>query len=419
MAMNKIKVQFIGIKSLPQQEDDEFFRPRKCVWDQKGYYSAEELSFHDYHIVFINYPYQYPYPTESSDFLTYLHGGGVVVVFVGPNTVYPWGSSKDFLSLSGVAGGGETIKPKASHWLNSILDKSNFNWHCFITQGGSLAMSSALRDALNDIKGLSGKTDRASEIFEITGTTLGGECVSAIIHYGIGKLILLPLPKNPIEIPNKLIRQIIDGIKDNYFPKNEILKEAHPAWLGNWEFSPEIKILKERDSIIEDYRRVEQELKHYEDIKRILWAHDIELVSAVSMLLKELGFDVQLVENKGRQDIEIKHNDFSAIIEVKGLKAYANNDDLRELLDWYVTASKENPNVKGILILNHFRGKDLIDRENEQPLTEAALNIAKNNKFCVLTTMELFKIYEKFLAKKIKLEQIRDKMAKAKGIVTF
>jgi hypothetical protein len=130
-----------------------------------------------------------------------------------------------------------------------------------------------------------------------------------------------------------------------------------------------------------------------------------------------MGFDTNLKENEGRQDIEIKFNSFFAIIEAKGLEGYANNNALRQLLDYYVTASENNPDVKGVFIVNHFRDKN--PSERGQPFTEAALNLAKNNDFCLLTTIDLFKLYNLFLKHEMQTAQIIDIIKNTKGLVTL
>ena len=71
--MDKIKVQFIGINNIPKVKDDEIFRARKVKWDTKGYQTDEYLSFYDYHIIFINYPFSHPYTSDPSRFLDYIY----------------------------------------------------------------------------------------------------------------------------------------------------------------------------------------------------------------------------------------------------------------------------------------------------------------------------------------------------------
>ncbi|MCZ7402613.1 MAG: hypothetical protein O8C61_10365 [Candidatus Methanoperedens sp.] len=111
--MGKIKVQFIGIKDLPKYKDDETFKVRKVrrLKYQQGYSSAEDVSFHDYNIVFINYPHKLPYPSEPTGFMDYIYSGGIVVLFLGPSENYPWWDDLLGTSISK----GDSVVPNPDH----------------------------------------------------------------------------------------------------------------------------------------------------------------------------------------------------------------------------------------------------------------------------------------------------------------
>ena len=190
--MDKIKVQFIGIKNIPNKKDNEILRVRKVKWlaSGEGYTSDEYLSFHDYNIVFMNYPIRYPYPSEITEFVDYVSSGGMVVIFLGPSDGYPWWNG--FLKIS--TGKGDSITPNKDHWLKDILRKYDFVWYCLIAPSKDFQ---ELESILS---------------FESVGTAVSGKCVSSVIHFGKGKLILLPIIE---EVPKDLIRELIDGIKKN------------------------------------------------------------------------------------------------------------------------------------------------------------------------------------------------------------
>lgn len=399
--MNKIKVQFIGIEDIPSKKDDEILRVRKVKWDENGYSNDEFLSFHDYHIVFINYPGVHPYP--SNEFFDYIEAGGIVVIFLGPSISYPW--NKQFLIVS--TSSGESINPNPKNWLKNILRKHHFNWSCLLKPG----------EILNNLQSLQMVSQLLTRqhggnygVFEIAGTTISGKCVSSVIHYYGGKLILLPTPK---KMNKDLIRNLLDGIKKNYLMKQEI-PELKPTWIEKWTLDPEIELGNKVNKIAKDFEKLTEKIEGYESIKKILYTHGNELTLSIYLIFKEMGFDVVLKENEGRQDIEIKYNSFFAIIEAKGLKKYANNSDLRQLLDYYVTTSENNPEVKSIFIVNHFRDQDPAERG--EPFTQGAIDLAKNNGFCLLTTIDLFKLYDQFLKNEMTITHIIDILRNTKGL---
>lgn len=257
--MGEIKVQFIGIKDIPNKKDDEILRGRKVKWlaSGDGYESDESLSFHDYNIVFINYTHKIPYPTEPTGFLEYISGGGIAVIFLGPSDNYPW-MEEPFLDIS--ISKGETTIPNPKHWLKEILKNYHFTWFCMIEPGDILLY----KQIIKHFDSLAENRSPTVRIFEVAGTTISGKCVSAIIHYGSGKLILLPIPENPINMSVDLIRDLLDGIKNNYFKKDETL-EIKPQSIEKWNLQPELKMKGHMDAL--DNQNIEiKEMDHEKKI---------------------------------------------------------------------------------------------------------------------------------------------------------
>jgi hypothetical protein len=138
-----------------------------------------------------------PYPSEPTGFMDYIFNGGIVVLFLGPSENYPWWDDLLGISISK----GDSVVPNPDHWLKTILKKYPFVWYCLIEP------RYYPEEPPIPLK------------FEKVGTAISGKCVSLIIHYGKGKLILLPILE---KIPEKLIRELIDRIKENYF-KNTMI----------------------------------------------------------------------------------------------------------------------------------------------------------------------------------------------------
>ena len=141
-------------------------------------------------------------------------------------------------------------------------------------------------------------------------------------------------------------------------------------------------------------------------VKQILYESGENLVNSIAMVLTKIGFKVEVKEREGYQDIEIEHKGFFGILEVKGKEGYANVDDLRQLLDFYINCQKEDESkkIKPIFIINHFRKKDIGERG--EPFTAGALTLGTKNDFCLITTSDLFLIFNDFIAKKIKIDDV-------------
>ncbi|MCZ7402614.1 MAG: hypothetical protein O8C61_10370 [Candidatus Methanoperedens sp.] len=81
------------------------------------------------------------------------------------------------------------------------------------------------------------------------GTAVSDKCVSSIVHYGKGKLILLPIPENPKNMSVDLICDLLDGIKNNYFKKDET-QEIRTQSIEIWYLQPELKMKGQMDQSI-------------------------------------------------------------------------------------------------------------------------------------------------------------------------
>ena len=91
------------------------------------------------------------------------------------------------------------------------------------------------------------------------------------------------------------------------------------------------------------------------------------------------------------------------VCEVKGLEGSADRRNLRQLLDYYIEQRDiEERNVKGILIVNHYRNQKPNDRGN--PATPEGMDLAKKHNFCILSTAELYNLLIQFWQNKITKE---------------
>jgi hypothetical protein len=194
--------------------------------------------------------------------------------------------------------------------------------------------------------------------------------------------------------------------------KNEQL--IKPKWVSNIYLPGEKAKITSLNKNYEDFQKGSQEYEEFIKVKNILYLYGNELSIELCNMFEKIGISSTLKEIQKRQDIEILHGDFYGIIEVKGLLKHADVDDIRELLDWWITESKTKPDVKGIFIVNHYRDKE--PKLRVTPYTPHAIQLAENNKFCLMTTVDLFNIYCDFLIEKINSENIIRAIKNTSGI---
>ncbi len=185
------------------------------------------------------------------------------------------------------------------------------------------------------------------------------------------------------------------GLPTIYVPKymmNEmLLAQRKPEWLNEYSF-------KERENIDTKIRRLRNRLQRYEMFERLLYATGEPLEESVYFALKHLGIKKVKHHKKGDkdiQDIDFEINDTKFLVEVKGKTTLANKDDVEELMGWRKQEVLKRDNataedVKGILIVNHYRRTD--PQERESVLTLHAKKWLKLYQLKVLTTFSLFEL---------------------------
>lgn len=110
-----------------------------------------------------------------------------------------------------------------------------------------------------------------------------------------------------------------------------------------------------------------------------------------------LGFKVlDPEEYEEDYDLYIREPNLTIIGEIEGSNKQVDVQKYRQLLDYVSTKVEEGENIKGILIGNGFINVDP-DKRTEQ-FTEKAILGCRRQKFCRMTTYELFKAVRAILS---------------------
>jgi hypothetical protein len=390
----KIRILFVGFKDIPKSSSDDFCKKWTFAKIGETTYSwANSISIFDFNVILLNNIAYIP-KDLSRNLTSYLIDGGIICIFVDQRNAhlifsYIWSDTQ---------GEGTAMVPnKQDHWLWKIIAKPdhNFRWSAVLAGGRSLPY--------DDIP-----------LFEKIALTPNKKCISAIAQFQEGKIIALPSPYNESNI---LLRELIDGIKENILrPSKSIIEQ--PPWIDELIVNiPGAE--KKRDSMIQTQNALQKVREEYEKLieaVKILYLSGTDLSFEVCKVFDRMGFTTRLKESHGRQDIEINHHSFSGVVEVKGLNKHATVDDVRQLLDWWIEESKRNPNVKGIFVVNHYKSKSFELRE--KPYTLHAIQVGVNNKFCLMTTVDLFGMYCDFLSAKKSMDSIVETLDKTTGLLT-
>jgi len=182
-------------------------------------------------------------------------------------------------------------------------------------------------------------------------------------------------------------------------------------WLAFW-------ISKKPDWVerflYKEKEKLQSKLKIINKIEKLLYGNDRELRDAVIEALKILGFNASAAGRGTEQDIDLSCNHFVGI-EVKGLKAHADRDDMRALLDYYDAQVKKQSDLKGIFVVNHYR--EIEPGKKDKPYTESALELAKRKGFCLLMADDLYFTLEKVLANQSLSAAVRNRIIEGNGLI--
>jgi hypothetical protein len=348
----------------------------------RPFYNLEDApTLYDYEMIFLSSGgLNYPILAEckKNEFKIFFNNDGILILYTNahiPSGILPFELPNMKYSK------GEVIIPNIKHPLSSMLKKYTccWDWHC----------DKSLSDDL------------------IIGRNSPGFEVGFEVKLENGKVFVLPNIKDSGEL-GSYIMDTKELIETTYILNPLIAK---PSWIDNYQFDKEILLKSKSEEIAKDIKRMQS-------FKEILFLTGNLLSKRVSKLLKNMEFDVEWKEHIGQHDIEMIINGRKCIIEVKGLKGCAKNDDVRQLLDHYydrLEEQKGESEPKGIFIVNHFR--EIMPSERPSPYTEDAIKIAKREDFCLLTTSDLLNIYNDFLNKRMNRESLGTKILNTKGLL--
>jgi len=246
------------------------------------------------------------------------------------------------------------------------------------------------------------------EINHLAFNRINKSVASVIDYEGNGKVIFFPMCAE--RSPAFYINLINSSLRILEKPPEVSSVSQVPSWLS------EVTVENER-KVIELEKSVNERKENIFRIKQLLFETNSALVSSVKFVFELLGYKVKNVEKLGDQDIEISREEFRGIAEVKGLERCATLRDLRQLLDYRFTS--ETKLNKGIFVVNHFRNKK--PNKRKSPYHEKCIEKSEKVGFCLMTSLQLFRIYNEIIAKQdnTKIDYIRRKIEKTVGLLDF
>jgi len=239
---------------------------------------------------------------------------------------------------------------------------------------------------------------------------------SNVIDRIYGEFIILPAPtEKTIEEAISFILEEILGVRTTTPP---------PEWTKDFNrYIPELKKLEQEKKKVEEEiekserkkEEKEREILAKKDYQKLLYGTGTELEEITRKVFQELG--CKLREPESDEDLAIEFEGKRGIIECKGRTKDIIPTNLRQLIYYSTEYKNKNQPVKAILIGNGWREEH---PENRGPIfSDNAVKEAKKIGIALVSTVDLFYVFCRFLEGKVTPQQIMNKIFETDGVVEF
>lgn len=229
-----------------------------------------------------------------------------------------------------------------------------------------------------------------------------------------GRVFIIPTPEiNPFDYDKypAFLRQLIDVCEEEIQELSE-RERQEPDWVQQEVDPLESKLFRDFIPLYELYQTLR-------GARRLLYETSTSLTRIVHFLMTKMGFSAEMKEEGGTHDIEVNEDDFNSVIEVTSSEEdWINIRKTRQLLDWCQRFEREQgKKPKGILIANHFCNYPTPQRD--VPFTRDALKQGEDEGFCLMTTVQLYEIFCKFLKGEMGKDEIKKLLLETTGLLEF
>lgn len=165
--------------------------------------------------------------------------------------------------------------------------------------------------------------------------------------------------------------------------------QSKPKWMVTHSF-------KEKSKLDEEITKLSSKVTEYEMFERLLYMTDIPLQEAVAFALEWLDFqDVKHHrEDTDNPDVTFVYEGIKALVEIEGITKAGDKSKAQQLSGWLqreiVASGKQASELKGFLVVNHFR--EIEPEKRGEPLTTYAREFLKLYQSHFFTTYFLFNI---------------------------
>lgn len=215
-------------------------------------------------------------------------------------------------------------------------------------------------------------------------------------------------------------REVLEAFLEKTNILNKSNEEKEPEWFNDIKILDDVDIENEVSQIEEEITKLQKKkenklikLEENKEIKSVLYQTGKKLQKiAIKMLDEMLEYEDKEFIDEMEEDYRIFKGENTFLIETKGLLRNVNGNDISKTdchVQIYIDKLEEEgkdhdkKKVKGIFIVANQRNRKIEERDK---IPERQIKLAERNKILIIRTEQLLKLYEDFINKKIKTQEI-------------
>ena len=215
-------------------------------------------------------------------------------------------------------------------------------------------------------------------------------------------------------------KEILEAFLEKTNILNKSNEEKEPEWCKEIKILDDVDIENEVSRIEEEITKLQKKkenklikLEENKEIKSVLYQTGKKLQKiAIKMLDEMLEYEDKEFIDEMEEDYRIFKGENTFLIETKGLLRNVNGNDISKTdchVQIYIDKLEEEgkdhdkEKVKGIFIVANQRNRKIEERDK---IPERQIKLAERNKILIIRTEQLLKLYEDFINKKIKTQEI-------------
>jgi len=247
---------------------------------------------------------------------------------------------------------------------------------------------------------------------------------SYLITESGGTVLFLPALNNSHNSKISSGNEFIDAVYALFKKiKEPDIQQKLPEWTDSYRMVEEVDVIKQMSTID---KKIEELVKERE----ILDSNLLKIVSQKQLLagtgrsleietktaFEEIGFSVSEGE-RGRDDLILKYNDFTFVVEVKGVTKSGTEKHAQQLEKWVMEYSILNDvTPKGILLVVPYKDIPLGERKDASfPNQMVGFSTKRNH--CLMTGPQLLCILKKVKKGELIIEELVEELHSCNGIL--